>query len=582
MNLSSVLFRSLMTVSLGAVLGFSAGATRPVTPVETKIEGDLSAKSLPTLQLGDLGGQSCCSETLSKADQLALLTHNAAVAQNAKQSGKKPNFVFLWGDDIGVHNISAYNHGIMGYRTPNIDRIAKEGALFTDSYAQQSCTAGRASFILGQHPFRTGLLTIGMPGSEHGIPDWTPTIADLLKEQGYATGQFGKNHLGDRDKHLPTAHGFDEFFGNLYHLNAEEEPETYYYPKDPEFKKNFGPRGVLHCYADGRIEDTGPLTRKRMETIDEEVHKFAMDFVDRNVKAQKPFFLWYNSTRMHVWTRLKKESEGKTGIGLYPDGMVEHDGFVGAVLKKLDDLGIADNTVVVYSTDNGAETGSWPDGGTTPFHGEKGTTWEGGFRVPLLVRWPGVIKPGTVDNNIISQEDWMPTVLAAAGDPDVVDKLKKGHKANGKTFKVHADGYNFLPYFKGEEKESPRKEIYYFAAGGELNALRVRDWKIHFAVQRGNIATGIREVPGWPMIINLRADPYEKAPHEGEMGYLRWYADNLWTFVPAQAFIRKFLMTIPEYPFQQGSSLNAAGINYQTLKAAEVLKMLETLSSPKN
>ena len=286
----------------------------------------------------------------------------------------------------------------MGYRTPNIDRIAREGAMFTDAYAQQSCTAGRASFILGQHPFRTGLLTIGMPGSDHGAPDWAPTIADLLKEQGYTTGQFGKNHLGDRDKHLPTAHGFDEFFGNLYHLNAEEEPETYYYPKDPEFKKKFGPRGVIHSYADGRIQDTGPLTRKRMETADEEFAAAGLDFIDRAHKADKPFFVWMSTTRMHVWTRLKKESEGKTGIGLYPDGMVEHDGHVGLFLDKLKELGIDDNTIVVYSTDNGAETGSWPDGGITPFHGEKGTTWEGGFRVPLVVRWPGVIKPGTVYN----------------------------------------------------------------------------------------------------------------------------------------------------------------------------------------
>ncbi len=509
----------------------------------------------------------------------------AMAAGTATAQSEKPNIVVIWGDDIGVHNISAYNHGIMGYKTPNIDRIAREGALFTDSYAQQSCTAGRASFILGQHPFRTGLLTIGMPGSDHGIPDWTPTIADLLKEQGYSTGQFGKNHLGDRDKHLPTAHGFDEFFGNLYHLNAEEEPETYYYPKNPEFKKKYGPRGVIHSFADGKIEDTGPLTKKRMETIDEEVHKHAMDFVDRNAQADKPFFLWYNSTRMHVWTHLKKESYGKTGIGIYPDGMVEHDGFVGEVLKKLDDLGIADNTIVIYSTDNGAETFSWPDGGTTPFHGEKGTTWEGGFRVPLLVRWPGVIKPGTVDNNIISQEDWMPTLLAASGESDIVEKLKKGHRANGRNFKVHPDGYNFLPYFKGEVEESPRKEILYFSQGGELNAIRVQDWKIHFATQVGNIATGTRSVPGWPLIVNLRADPYEKGPSEADLGYLRWYGDNLWTFVPAQNFIKQFLVTIPDYPFQNGSSLNAAGVNYQSLKAADALKRLqeiETLGRPSN
>ncbi|MFO0870707.1 MAG: arylsulfatase [Pirellulales bacterium] len=525
----------------------------------------------------------CWRRSAAALFALAVL---AAGATQAFGQASKPNIVVIWGDDIGVHNISAYNHGIMGYRTPNIDRLAREGALFTDSYAQQSCTAGRASFVLGQHPFRTGLLTIGMPGSEHGIPEWTPTIADLLKNHGYATGQFGKNHLGDRDKHLPTLHGFDEFFGNLYHLNAEEEPETYYYPKDPEFRRKYGPRGVLHCRADGRggqtIEDTGPLTRKRMETIDEEVHKHAMAFVDRNAQAKKPFFLWYNSTRMHVWTRLKKASEGKTGIGLYPDGMVEHDGFVGEVLKKLDDLGIADNTIVIYSTDNGAETVSWPDGGTTPFHGEKGTTWEGGFRVPLLVRWPGVIKPGTVDNGIISQEDWMPTLLAAAGEPDVAEKLKKGHQANGRNFRIHPDGFNMLPYFKGEVKESPRKAIYYFGQGGELNAVRLQNWKVHFATLRGNIATGIREVPGWPQVVNLRADPYEKAMHEGDVGYLRWMADNMWIFVPIQGTIRDFLSSIEGYPFQSGASLNAGGINYQTLKAAEVLKKLETLSRPGN
>jgi len=499
----------------------------------------------------------------------------------AKQG--KPNILVIWGDDIGVHNISAYNHGVMGYQTPNIDRIAKEGALFTDAYAQQSCTAGRASFICGQHPFRTGLLTIGMPGSEHGIPDWTPTIADLLKEQGYVCGQFGKNHLGDRDKHLPTEHGFDEFFGNLYHLNAEEEPETYYYPKNPEFKKKYGPRGVLHSFAGGKIEDTGPLTTKRMETIDDEIHGHAEAFIDQSVKKGKPFFVWFNTTRMHVWTHLKKETMGRTGVGIYADGMCELDDKVGALLKQLDDLKIADNTIVVFSTDNGAETFSWPDGGTTPFHGEKGTTWEGGFRVPLVVRWPGVIKAGTVYNDIISQEDWMPTLVAAAGEPDIVEKLKKGYKAHGKTFKIHADGYNFLPYFRGEMKKGPRQEIYYFSQGGELNAIRVQDWKIHFATQVGNIATGTRAVPGWPLLVNLRADPYEKGPNEADLGYLRWYGDNLWTFVPAQEYIKKFLATIPNFPFQEGSSLNAAGINYQTLKAASAMKRLnelETLSLP--
>nr|WP_236618593.1 arylsulfatase [Rhodopirellula europaea] len=518
---------------------------------------------------------------MSVVSRLVLIAA-AVLPALSLQAQDKPNIVVIWGDDIGVHNISAYNHGVMGYKTPSIDSLAKEGAMFTDAYAQQSCTAGRASFILGQHPFRTGLLTIGMPGSEHGIPDWTPTIADVLKEQGYTTGQFGKNHLGDRDKHLPTNHGFDEFFGNLYHLNAEEEPETYYYPKDPEFRKKYGPRGVIHSFADGRLEDTGPLTKKRMETIDEEVHTKAMDFLERATKSEKPAFLWYNSTRMHVWTHLKKESQGRTGIGLYPDGMVEHDDYVGKVLQKIKDLGIEDNTIVVYSTDNGAETFSWPDGGITPFHGEKGTTWEGGFRVPLLVKWPGVIEPGTVYNDIISQEDWMPTFAAATGEPELVEKMKKGYKANGKEFKVHPDGYNFLPYFQGDAEEGPRKEIYYFGQGGDLNAVRVQNWKIHFATVNGNIATGTREIPGWPLIINLRADPYEKMWKEGTLGYFRWYADNMWTFVPVQNYIQQFMATIPKYPWQSGSSLNAAGINYQTLKAQEWIKKLEQVSPPRN
>jgi arylsulfatase len=496
---------------------------------------------------------------------------------SAQAQARKPNILVIWGDDIGVHNLSAYNLGVMGYKTPNIDRIAREGAIFTDAYAQQSCTAGRASFILGQHPFRTGLLTIGMPGSEHGIPDWTPTIADLLKVQGYTTGQFGKNHLGDRDKHLPTAHGFDEFFGNLYHLNAEEEPETYYYPKDPAFRKQYGPRGVLHAYADGRIEDTGPLAVKRMETIDQEILGHAQNFIGNAVKQDRPFFVWFNSTRMHVWTHLKASSLGRTGVGIYPDGMMELDDMTGALLKQLDDLKIADNTIVVWSTDNGAETMSWPDGGTTPFHGEKGTTWEGGFRVPLMVRWPGVIKPGTIYNDIISQEDWMPTLVAAAGEPDIVAKLEKGYQAGKKNFRIHPDGFNFMPYFQGKVTAGPRQSIFYFSQGGELNAIRVQNWKIHFAVLAGNIATGTRSVPGWPLLVNLRADPYEKGPNEADLGYLRWYGDNLWTFVPAQTYIKEFLATIPPFPFQEGSSLNAAGINYNTLRLQEVLKRLQSL-----
>lgn len=495
-------------------------------------------------------------------------------SQQEGSEGQKPNILVIWGDDIGVHNISAYNHGIMGYQTPNIDRIASEGALFTDAYAQQSCTAGRASFILGQHPFRTGLLTIGMPGSEHGIPDWSPTIADMMKDHGYATAQFGKNHLGDQDEHLPTNHGFDEFFGNLYHLNAEEEPESYYYPKNPEFREKFGPRGVIRASADGEIEDTGPLTRKRMETVDEEFLSGALDFMDRSVQQDEPFFLWFNASRMHVWTHLKEESVGVTGIGLYPDGMVEHDGHVGQLLDKLDELGITDNTIVMYSTDNGAETVSWPDGGTTPFHGEKGTTWEGGFRVPMLVRWPGTIEPGSKMNGIFSHEDWFPTFAAAVGEPDLVEKVKNGHTMNGKEWKVHLDGYNQLPYLSGESDESARKEIFYFDQGGNLNAVRVEDWKVHFAILTGNISSAVREIPAWPTVVNLKADPYEKAWEESEM-YLRWYAENtMWTFVPVQEKLKEFFATFEDYPYQMGSSLTAAGLGYNTLRSQELMKRL--------
>jgi arylsulfatase A-like enzyme len=496
------------------------------------------------------------------------------LAASAVHAAKKPNILVLWGDDVGYYNASAYNQGMMGYKTPNIDSIAKEGALFTDMYAQQSCTAGRASFILGQHPFRTGLLTIGMPGSDHGIPDWTPTIADLLKEEGYNTGQFGKNHLGDQDKHLPTEHGFDEFFGNLYHLNAEEEPETYYYPKDPEFKKKYGPRGVLHSKRDGKVKDTGPLTTKRMETVDYEFGAAAKDFMSRSVKADKPFFVWMNFTRMHVWTHLQKKYQGITGVGIYADGMKELDDMVGGMLDHLDKLGVADNTIVIFSTDNGAETLTWPDGGTTPFYGEKGTTWEGGMRVPQMVKWPGTIKAGTIYNDIMSQEDWMPTLLAAAGVDDVKERLKKGHKANGKKFKVHLDGYNFKPYFEGKEKKGPREEIYYFSATGYLNAVRVNDFKLAFAIEEGAINEAIRVTPNWPVITNLRADPFEKGYHESAM-YVRWYADNMWLFVPVQQKIQQFFKTIPGFPFQPGSSLTASNISYDTLVKQKALTDLE-------
>ena len=470
-------------------------------------------------------------------------------AVNPAAAAKKPNILVIWGDDIGMYNISAYHRGMLGGKTPNIDRIANEGAMFTDCYAQQSCTAGRAAFILGQNPYRTGLLTIGMPGAKEGISEKDPTLAELLKNHGYMTGQFGKNHLGDRDEHLPTNHGFDEFFGNLYHLNAEEEPETYFYPKNPEFHKKFGPRGVIKSTADGKIEDTGPMTRKRMETADNEFMEGSLNFIERAHKAKKPFFIWHNSTRTHVWTRLSPEWQGKTGYGLYADAMADHDYQVGKLLDKLDELGIADNTIVVYSTDNGAELMSWPDGGTIPFKGEKGTTWEGGFRVPAMVRWPGHIKPGTMINDIFSHEDWIPTLMAAVGEPNVKEKLLKGHKANGKKFKVHLDGYNQLDLLTGKG-EGQRNEIFYFDAGGNLNAVRYKDWKLHFTIIEGDLTEAYRKTPSWPIVYNLRTSPFERPYFESRM-YLRWMADQMWLFVPAQQVIGKFLATFKEFPQRQ-------------------------------
>ncbi len=481
---------------------------------------------------------------------------------------KKPNILVIFADDVGIWNISAYHRGMMGGRTPNIDRIANEGALFTDYYSQQSCTAGRASFILGQSPFRTGLLKVGLPGARQGIQDKDPTIAELLRVQGYATAQIGKNHLGDRNEYLPTVHGFDEFYGNLYHLNAEEEPEDPDYPKDPAFYKNFGPRGVLECKAtkvDDPTEvprfgkwgkqtckDTGPLTRKRMETVEDDLLAHAQDFMERSVKAGTPFFLWHNTTRMHVWTHLGPKWEGKSGFGLFADGMMELDWVVGELLKKLDDLGVANNTIVMFTSDNGAEAFTWPDGGMVPFKGEKGTTWEGGVRVPGLVRWPGVVKPGTVYNDIMSQEDWMPTLVAAAGEPDVKSKLLTGYKAGDKTLRNHLDGYNFMPYFKGEEKAGPRHEIFYFDDNGNLNALRYDRWKIHFSWIEGNLFTGKRTTANVPLVVDLRADPFERAPFESDL-YRRWAADKLWTLVPAQAIAGEFIQSFKDYPPSQKS-----------------------------
>jgi arylsulfatase len=484
---------------------------------------------------------------------LTLLSFvSVTFSSQALAAQKKPNILIIWGDDIGQFNISAMNRGMMGYKTPNIDSIATEGAIFTDWYGQQSCTAGRAAFITGQSPIRTGLTKVGLPGTPEGMKKEDPTIATFLKASGYVTGQFGKNHLGDRDDMLPTSHGFDEFFGNLYHLNAEEEPENADYPTNPEFKKKFGPRGVIHSFAGGQIKDTGPLTKKRMETIDEEVTEKALDFMQRAAKEDKPFFLWWNSTRMHIFTHLKKESDGKTGLGIYADGMVEHDAQVGQLLAKLKELGLDENTIVMYSTDNGAEAFTWPDGGSTMFRGEKNTQWEGGYRVPTFIRWPGVIKPGAVINDIGAHEDMLPTLLAAAGDTKVKENLLKGVKLGDTTYKVHLDGYNLLPTLMGEAAW-PRKEFIYWTDDGSVAALRYENWKITFLKQN---AHGMEvwlqpfEELRAPMVTNLRMDPFELAPDIG-MGYQRWYLDHMFVIAPAANYVGTWLQSFREFPPRQ-------------------------------
>lgn len=488
---------------------------------------------------------------------LGLLFSLAAAPPSQAQQPKKPNILVIWGDDIGQFNISAYNRGMMGYRTPSIDSIANEGALFTDWYGQQSCTAGRAAFITGQSPIRSGLTKVGLPGAPEGMKNDDPTIATLLKPLGYVTGQFGKNHLGDRDEMLPTANGFDEFYGNLYHLNAEEEPENADYPKNPEFKARFGPRGVIHSWAnpDGsqRIVDTGPLTRKRMETVDEEVTKGALEFMDKAKKDDKPFFLWWNSTRMHIFTHLKPSSEGKTGLGIYADGMAEHDAMVGQLLAKLKELGIENDTIVMYSTDNGAETFTWPDGGTTMFRGEKNTNWEGGYRVPTVIRWPGVIKPGTVVNDIAAHEDMLSTLLAAAGDTTAKQDLLTGRKIGNRNYKVHLDGYDLAPALKGQAPW-PRHDFIYWTDDGSVAALRYDNWKITFLAQK---AEGLKV---WqepftqlraPLITNLRMDPFERAEAEHAMGYQRFYMEHMFAIAPAGAFVGAWLQSFREFPPRQ-------------------------------
>jgi arylsulfatase A-like enzyme len=472
-------------------------------------------------------------------------------------AAKKPNILILWGDDIGWWNISFNSRGQMGYRTPNIDRVANEGVAFTDYYAQQSCTAGRASFITGQNPIRTGLTKVGMPGATIGLQKEDPTIAEMLKPLGYATGQFGKNHLGDRDEFLPTMHGFDEFFGNLYHLNAEEEPELPDYPKDPAFKKAFGPRGVLHCIADGKggqeIKDTGPLTKKRMETIDEEITDRALAWMEKQAKADQPFFLWYNSTAMHFRTHVAEKNLGKSGQDPYSDRMVVHDEQIGQMLDKLDELGIADNTIVMYSTDNGPENDTWPDGANSPFRSQKDTNWEGGWRVPCFIRWPGKIKAGSVLNGIVSHVDMLPTLLAVAGDTSVTEKLLNGYTVGGKSYKVHLDGYNMVPYLTGEVKESPRNAIFYFSDDGELMAVRAGDWKMAFAVQRAS------QMNVWaepliklrlPHIFNLRRDPFERADFNSNT-YFDWMVDHVPQLYMVQALVAGQIANFVKYPPRQ-------------------------------
>ena len=520
--------------------------------------------------------------TLGKSDAKLLAAHNLQVAATALQGGRKPNICIIWGDDIGQTNVSAYSMGMMGYRTPNIDRIAKEGMIFTDYYGEQSCTAGRASFITGQHGMRTGLTKVGLPGAKAGMQKEDPTIANLLKAQGYATGQFGKNHLGDRNEYLPTVHGFDEFYGNLYHLNAEEEPEHPDYPKDPAFRAKFGPRGVLDCKASDRddptedprfgkvgkqtIKDTGPLNRKRMETIDDDVANRAADFIGRQSKAGKPFFVWVNFTHMHARTHPKPASIGQSGKwqSEYHDVMIDHDKNVGTVLKALEDAGIADNTFVMYSTDNGPHMNTWPDGAMTPFRNEKNTNWEGAYRVPCMVKWPNKIKPGSVSNEIVSHLDWLPTLLDIAGDSDVTSKLLKGHKVGDMTYKVHLDGHNLVPYLTGQTEKCPRDSFIYCTDEQQVHSLRYENWKLVFMEQRApgqllvwaNPFTNLRV----PKIFNLRTDPYERADITSNT-YYDWLFDRAFLLVPAQAYVGKFLETFKDYPpRQKADSFNLDGV----------------------
>jgi arylsulfatase A-like enzyme len=510
-----------------------------------------------------LGSTTLAASALATGNsmQVAQAQQRPATPVPTAAAGQRPNILVIFGDDIGQTNISAYSFGLMGYKTPNIDRIAREGMMFTDYYAEQSCTAGRSTFITGQCTLRTGLSKVGIPGATVGLQARDATLAELLKPLGYATGQFGKNHLGDKDEYLPTNHGFDEFFGNLYHLNAEEDPENRFYPQDPEFRKRFGPRGVLRTFADGKIEDTGPLTRKRMETIDDETSAAAIDFMQRQARANRPFFCWFNSTRMHFRTHVRDTHRDKPGLNSrteYADGMIEHDATIGQVLKAVDDLGIANNTILLYTTDNGPHQNSWPDAGTTPFRSEKNTNWEGAFRVPCLIRWPGRIQPGSVSNEMISGLDWLPTLMAAAGDPDIKEKLLKGHQAGGKTFKVHLDGYNQLPYLTGQQPAGARKEFIYFNDDGDLVAVRYENWKVVFEEQRATGTLRIWAEPFTPLrvpkLFNLRSDPYERADVTSNTYYDWLMTDGAGVFIAAPAVVAKFLDSFKEYPPSQRPS----------------------------
>jgi arylsulfatase A-like enzyme len=509
-----------------------------------------------------------------------------------KPATTKPNILVIFGDDIGISNLSCYSGGLMGYRTPNIDRIAEEGMRFTDCYGEQSCTAGRSAFITGQATFRTGLSKVGIPAAPAGLRAEDPTIAELLKPHGYATGQFGKNHLGDRNGFLPTVHGFDEFFGNLYHLNAEEEPELPDYPSAsefPNFRPRFGPRGVLHCWATDRddptedprfgrvgrqeVEDSGPLTKKRMETVDDEFLDAAVSFIRRQNDAGRPFFVWFNTTHMHLRTHPKPESVGQAGRwqSPYHDTMIDHDRHVGALLDLLDSLGIAEDTLVLYSTDNGPHMNTWPDGAMTPFRSEKNTNWEGAFRVPAVLRWPGRIKARQVSNEIVSHLDWLPTILAAAGEPDMKQKLLDGYQAAGKRFRVHLDGYDLLPYLTGQEAEGPRREFFYFSDDGDLTAVRFDNWKAIFMEQRSPGTLALWAEPfvtlRLPKLFNLRTDPYERADTTSNT-YWDWFLDHDYIALAARSVVGEFLQTFEEFPPRQRAASFTIDQAIEKLEAA--------------